>query len=171
MGWIDLDTTKEWIVPALATLVSFFMIRFIRQRDKFETSIELKFAEHTDKSNKSMQGVAGEMRKHAESFGDAVLEMKKEAADIKKANLDFQLRIQDDLGEIKKHTIGIDATIRRTATKASELEGKLDRNLEQIDTINHKVSKHDEAVDGLMKVVQTHEVKIKKQERAIKKMQ
>jgi len=160
--WIS--ELKEWIFPSAVTLVTFFVVRFIQKRDKFEEEIEKKFQSHSDKFKKELGDHADKISSSAKEFHQAVIEVKKEAADIKKSNLDFQSRIQSELLNISKQTTHIEATLERTSSKAQDLDKKMDRNLVQINHLNEKIAFHENVVSALVKDAQQTRSRMDRQE-------
>ncbi len=159
-----LSELKEWIGPGAIAVATYFVIRFIQKRDKFEEEIEKKFKSHSDKFKEQLDAHSEKISASAKEFHGAVIEVKKEAADIKKSNLDFQSKIQTELLSISKQTSQIENTLERTISKAQEVDKKLDRNLVQITHLNEKISFHENVVSALVKDAQQTRSRLDRQE-------
>ena len=83
-------------------------------------------------------------------------EISKDANQIREENLAFQQRITDDLMNIKKETLEIEASIGKTHEKAEELEAKFDRTATKIDELYRHIELHDKAMASAASVINEH---------------
>lgn len=169
MDWFAFDPEflkqlREWIAPGAVALVCFFLVRYITKRDKFETDLEKKFEAHAEKFNQRLQTHAGEVATASTQFRNAVLEVKAEAAEMRKANADFQMAVNEKLLSLDKTALTIKATLDSTVEKATELEAKVDQTKQKVEEMADMVSSHEINIGDLAKRYLEHNRRIKKAE-------
>ena len=145
---------SAWIGLGCASLVVWFVIRFITQRDKFEenqgkfrTDMTADLTKFKDDIEKKLTEHAKNVKESADKVSSAVKEVKDEAMGMKKASFDFQSKIMDDLLSIKKETVEIEGMLIRTNDKSEVLESKFDEVAVKVKELYSHVEKIQETVD------------------------
>jgi phage-related tail protein len=134
-----------WIGGGSAALCIWFIIRFVTQRDKFEES----HAAFKSEIKKQMEDFAKKIAESAEKVVNAVGDAKGMAADLKKHQFEFQQKLMEELMNIKKEALEIEATLARTSTKADSLDAKFDETAVKVKDLY-------EHVDKIQKQVEAH---------------
>lgn len=130
-----LDQLRPLAGTIIVSIIGYVTVRYISNRDKFEEDIENKFIVHTDSFDKKLHHHVSIMNEHSKEVVKAVASIKDETGLIKQNNLDFQIRIQEDVHDIRKVTSDMGSDLRRTTEK-------LNTTFVEIGKIKETVNKH-----------------------------
>lgn len=127
------------ITTALFALVIWFLTRYIKQRDDFESGIEKKISAIPEKIKDSISDI----KEVVGILKSQQLELTEQMRVNRIQNLETQKRISDELLKIEKHISVIEITLDRTKEKADKLDGNISQMTE-------RVMFHDKAMSNII---------------------
>jgi methyl-accepting chemotaxis protein len=142
------------ITSGLFALTVWFLTRYVKQRDDFETETK------TD-----IKAIPEQIKTHVTDLKKSADDLRDQVIELKSHNLDFQKKVQTDLAEISRHTDKIELSLERSSSKASEIEQKLvqinervqfhDKTLTSVVTVAKDLIKRSEKIENEMHTVKT----------------
>ena len=137
------------IGPVFVSIIGYLTVRYISNRDKFEEDIEEKFITHTGAFDKKLSHHIILMNNHSSHVQVVVDSIKDESAEIRKMNLDFQMRIQEDIHDMRQVTADMGIDLRRNADK-------LESTFAEIGEINNRMNIYETAMKKIKATVNKH---------------
>lgn len=144
-----IDTFKNWIAGGAVTLCIWFIVHFVKQREKFEDKVD-KFKEGVKKEtdefknnvNKKIEDALDKVEAAAIRLIDQVEKAKQVSDSMTRTAYEFQEKLLRDLSRVQVDLQAISGQIRNVESISETTSNKVSLLYEQVDSIQTKVAAH-----------------------------
>lgn len=150
LSWLGATDIKE-ILLGFCTLLFlaflWFLKRIIDRQDKVNDQVEDKLGKHSKAMADLTANAQTANTEMVKKLTEATATVQNEAVQMKKANLDFQIKINDELHKVKQGVLEVENAAHKSTQGVQEMNQKLGATQERLGGLYDRVESHSRSLE------------------------